>query len=160
MSELRCKTVRRSSGFSLIEMLTVIAVVGALSAVAIPSFSYMIASTRVKGAATNLQMSMLKSRSEAAKRNASVRIVANTGGWVAGWRVLDAANNVLESQGALRGVTVTTTPSTLTTITYLRSGRISGAAPSLLIRDPEVDSVIRCVSAELSGRPYVKANSC
>lgn len=147
-------------GFSLIEMLTVVAVIGVLLAVAVPSFSYMMASTRVKGAATNLQLAMVKARSEAAKRNALVTIRANTGGWVNGWTVVDAANNILQDQPALRGITVTVTPSGVTSVAFLGSGRISGSSPSFLIRDPKVDEIIRCVSSELSGRPYVKAESC
>lgn len=144
-------------GFTLLELLTVIAILAVLAVIGVPSFSDMIAKSRAIATATSLQLALVKARSEAVKRNASVSIVPNAGGWVAGWQLRDTGGNVIGVEDALRGVTVSTTA---TTVVYRPSGRIFGSAPSFEVTAANRTSVKRCVSAELSGRPYVAEGQC
>ena len=60
----------RATGFTLVEMLTVLTIVGILAMTAAPSFSPLIASKRAEAAATDLYIALVTARGEATKRNA------------------------------------------------------------------------------------------
>lgn len=66
------------SGFTLIELMVTVAVLGILSAIALPSFSGLLASSRVNSAATDLWAAMQFARSEAVKRNETVTVCPST----------------------------------------------------------------------------------
>ena len=145
----------------MIELLTVMGITGILAVIAVPSFSSLTASQRAKTVAAELFESLLKTRSEAIKRNASVTVSPNSGAWVNGWQVLDPVNaaNVLDSRGAATAVTITG-PSA---VTYRASGRVlAGSAASFLVTATAGSSIIyECISVDLTGRPYlVAASTC
>src|SRR5512140_629382 len=79
-------------GFTLTELLVVIAVASILAALAAPSFTDLIASKRAQAVASELYFSLLKARSEALTRNANVTLSPKAGGWQTGWQILDPAN--------------------------------------------------------------------
>jgi len=145
-----------AAGFSLVELLVVIAVIAVLGAIAFPEFQYLTAVTRTKSASTNLFLALNRARSEAVKRNAAVTITPTGGDWHAGWEIR-AGGTLISSQGALKGVTVASAPAT---VVYVSSGRIQGGAPTFEITDPKRTDLKRCVTANTSGRPYVKAEDC
>lgn len=176
---------RGSAGFTLLEMLSVIAIIGVLAAIAIPSFGFLAASTKVKGASTELYLALIRARSEAVKRNRSVAIVANNLGWAAGWQIIADTNNdndftnadtVVINQGVLQRVTInldcdgapTETLSGVTEdntrIKFRPSGRIVGEAgfcdgpPAFEVTSIDPDrgaALMRCIRADLTGRPFV-----
>jgi type IV fimbrial biogenesis protein FimT len=74
----------RVAGFTLIEMLTVLTIIGILVMTAAPSFSPLIASKRAEAAATDPYISLVTARSEATKRNADATLAQKTGGWQLG----------------------------------------------------------------------------
>jgi type IV fimbrial biogenesis protein FimT len=163
--------VRRapSKGFTVIELMIVVLVVGILAMIAAPSFSQMLANNRIKAASSNLHMSLLRARSEAVKRNSSV-VMARTGAhWGTGWTLTwdnpaTAAVDpiTLASEAAPAGVTISPNPGPAS-VTYLSSGRIQGAAVAFTVDDaanilPAAKS--RCVSVSLSGMPVVKEGAC
>lgn len=151
-------SVRRQAGFTLTELLAVVAVIAVLTSLAMPSFTNIISRNRAKGAATDLYVALTKARSEAVKRNANVTLSPNAGGWQAGWQTTDALNNVLDTHAAVNGVTIANGPAN---VVYQSSGRIQGAAaPSFLITGTGSYSVQRCVAISLSGRPNVKSSAC
>ncbi len=80
-----------SAGFTLIEVMVVVAIVAILATLAAPSFSEMLRRNRLSTAASALQVSLNLARSEAVKRGADARVTvaANTaaGGWTNGWTV-------------------------------------------------------------------------
>ena len=78
-------------GFTLIETMIVVLVVGILAAVAAPSMTEMYRTMRLSSASSALQVSLNLARSEAIKRgsDARVTVAANgtAGAWTNGWTV-------------------------------------------------------------------------
>ena len=146
------------SGFSLVELLTVIAVVAILAAVAIPSFNEVISNQRIKNASFELFSSLIVARSEAVKRNRDVTITAATGGWEEGWQIT-AGNTVLKSHSGLNNIVVSGAP---TSLVFRRTGRLTATAkPSFQFDvDPANEDFVRCISIELSGLPKTSKGEC
>lgn len=172
----------------MLELMAVIAIMGILAALAIPGFGYLAASTKVKGASTELYLALVRARSESVKRNRDVAVIADPGGWQDGWQVVADGNNdgdfddigggdvVVYSQGELRRVAINLdcdgTPAETaagagednTRVKFRPSGRIVAypgfcdGRPSFEVTSVDPDrqaALLRCVQADLSGRPYV-----
>lgn len=156
--------VDRPRGFSLVELLIVIAITGVLAAAAVPSFVSIIKGQRVKGMATDLFMSLTRARSEAIKLNADVTLSPVTAShWESGWRIANPGNagSYFESHSSVDSALLSNgTVAIPASVVYQSSGRISGTvAPSFDIFASGTTTT-RCVSVDLSGRPYVKGASC
>lgn len=63
----------RPRGFSLIEMLLVVAIAGIVLAIAVPSFQETLVNSRSRGVAESIQFGLIKARSDAINRNAPMR---------------------------------------------------------------------------------------
>jgi type IV fimbrial biogenesis protein FimT len=159
MTVTTCSRRRRFAGFTMVELLVTIAIAAILATVADPSFSGLIASQRAKAAASELFASFLTARSDAILRNANVTVSPLAGGWNQGWQILDPANNVLESHGALASVTIPQTGA----VTFRPSGRVTAASTSMFVITTTSGSSTnhQCISLNLNGRPYITAaNAC
>ena len=73
-------------GFTIIELMVVVAIVAILAALAAPSFTPLIERWRVRSAVEDLTSTIYYARSEAIKRGGGIAIDAS-GGWDQGWRV-------------------------------------------------------------------------
>jgi type IV fimbrial biogenesis protein FimT len=95
------------TGFTIIELMTTLVILGILIMVAIPSFNDLVVGTRIKGAASDIYAALTFARSEAIKRNTNVTVGPLTlgGQWVNGWQVMAGAT-VLATHGALSNLTV------------------------------------------------------
>ncbi|MDP1528868.1 GspH/FimT family pseudopilin [Rhodoferax sp.] len=90
-----------SAGFTLIELMVVVALAALLQSLALPAFRGFVNSMRLTVAVNSLFTSLLLARSEAIKRNGRAVVCktvtgetcVTTGGWQQGWIVFHDANN-------------------------------------------------------------------
>ena len=98
-------------GFSLLEVMVVVAILAILAALAGPSFTPMIERWRVRSATEDLQSSLYFARSEAIKRGGGISVAAKDGAdWSSGWQV-KSGTDVLQNTDAPTGVVVSLTDS-------------------------------------------------
>jgi type IV fimbrial biogenesis protein FimT len=154
---VRCARLHR--GFTLVELLTVVAVVAVLSTLAGPSMINLIATQRVRAVAGDLHLTLMKARGEAIKRNASVTVARSGSNWHDGWQINDPEGGaVLSTVSVPSGVTITNSPA-VASVVYAANGRTS-AVTSFVVTSSS-GTAVRCVAIDLTGRPYVKdASSC
>lgn len=151
-----CPAWRR--GFTIIEMMVVVAVLGALIAIAAPSFTNVIEKQRAKSAAADLHTALTRARSEAIKRNRDMTLSAKSGNWKNGWEMKDPDTDaVIEDHAAIAGLTITSSTSS---IVYRSSGRVSGAANISIDFAGTQTTSARCIYLDLSGRPTIKTEAC
>lgn len=98
-AQRRTRALQR--GFTLVELLIVLAVAAVLVLYVVPSFSALATSSKLTAASNALLSSMHLARSEAIKRNSRVVMCktadglscASAGGWEQGWIVFQDTNN-------------------------------------------------------------------
>ncbi len=157
---------KRQSGFTLVELLITVALVGVVSVIAVPNVQYLIAIYRVKTAATDLHTMLVLARSEALKRNSSVSITpVNASDWALGWSVV-SGSQVIARQDAYPGIVFSTrnaaySSKSVSSVVYTGTGRensIDGI--SFVLTSASVASFpARCVVLDPSGRPTVRKDS-
>ena len=147
----------RNAGFTLVELITVVAIVGVLAALAGPSFTEMIARQRLRTGAFDLVGDLMLARSEAIKRGVNVTVTPGTT-WAMGWTVDDAGAVRISQRGAFG--TGITSPSGATAVTFDRDGRSAGTSAIELSSPKTDDSSARCVTVQPSGRASASKGKC
>ena len=152
----RGTTVR--SGFTIIELMIVMAVVAIFVTIAVPSMRDMVVATQVRTAASDLYQSVILARSEAIKRAANVDIVPTSGDWAQGWTVT-AGGTTIDAHDAPANVLVT--PNTTGNITYRLDGRLSSNVRNLTLYTTASSGVIaaRCVTIDPSGKATIRTDT-
>jgi type IV fimbrial biogenesis protein FimT len=157
--------MRTHDGFTLVELLIVVTLIGILASIAAPSFNETILSQRVKSTSFDLIASLSYARSEAIKRNNSVTIAPVGGDWASGWTITAPSattpgeTDTLRSQASAQNITIDGPAS----IVYGRSGRVTtGAGSSVEIDDSQSNANIapRCITLDPTGVPRAKQEAC
>jgi len=146
------------SGFTIIELMIVVAVVAIFVTIAVPSMRDMVVATQVRTAASDLYQSVILARSEAIKRAANVDIVPTSGDWALGWTVTSGGTTI-DSHDATTNVSVT--PSTTGNITYRLDGRLSSNVRNLTLFTTASSGVVaaRCVIIDPSGKATIRTDT-
>jgi len=159
------------AGFTLTELMVVVAVAGVLAVIAMPSFKSLTQSQQVKNASMDIYTSLILARSEAIKRNTDVTVTAvdypvtfpapahNERGWVIvaiNDPLTTADDTTIQNQSQLKGIALTATPNNSLWVTYRRTGRAT-TAPILTIdaHGATTTPYARCIKVELSGMPRI-----
>jgi type IV fimbrial biogenesis protein FimT len=140
------------NGFTITELLIAVAILGIVTAMAMPDLSDFLVSQRIKTASYDLYADMVFSRSEAIKRNQNVTM-SSIG--TSGWTIEDAGGVDIRKHPPFPGRIEITGP---TTITFTRSGRQQAGDLTFIIDDSEGNASIkrRCIYLDTSGRPSSK----
>jgi|KBSSwiStaDraftv2_1062776.scaffolds.fasta_scaffold656191_2 type IV fimbrial biogenesis protein FimT len=157
-------------GFTLIEALLVIVVIGVLLALAAPSFITFTSGQKVKTASFELYSTFTYARSEALKRRADVTITAAGSDWKDGWTITSTTpapnpsdppiSVTLRNQDPLSGVTMTPNPAGTLAVIYKANGRVvSGMSVLIQPQSGDLSAVNpnRCVQLGSTGLPKTTA---
>ena len=130
--------MRRVPGFTLIEMMVVLAIIGILLMIGTPLFSQFVANSRIRAAAEAFANAVAQARTEAIKRNQPVEFLISSG-WLVCTVADSAASNCTQGnpavlfQGAgkegIAEVTATVTPAGSTRVAFDSFGRIIAISP-------------------------------
>lgn len=120
-----------SAGFTMTELMTALAVIALLSALAVPTMRSVIENGRIRAASTSIQNGIALARTEAVRLNTQVEFAFTANGWevrrVAGAQVLHQAAG--REVGAT-GLSISVVPADADRVTYNAFGRVATINPS------------------------------
>lgn len=157
-------------GFTLIELMITVAILGAVLGIALPSYREFVAASRVRAATFDLMSMLTLARSEAIKRNNIVALELAAGGWsVAAPDV--ATGVVIQRREVFSGVSLACKTGAgcpaagvqwpTGGVIYSGNGRLPSGTTSPTIDLSSAETGIkRCISIDLSGQPRSAATVC
>jgi type IV fimbrial biogenesis protein FimT len=170
--------MKRQAGFTLVELMTVAAIVALLLSIGVPSYKYITTSYRMSSEVNNLLGDLMYARGEALKEGQGVTVCVSSNGtgctggaWQNGWIVFSnptgaanpVAGTILRVQAPFSGNPPDTfvANSGITAVTYNREGFATTAAgfPNTLItlHNPTANSgYTRCLSVSPQGMAYTE----
>ncbi|MGO9802857.1 MAG: GspH/FimT family pseudopilin [Steroidobacteraceae bacterium] len=169
--------MKRHTGFSLTELMVVVAIIAILLVIGVPSFRYVTNASRMSSEINGLLGDLMYTRAEAIKEGQSVSLCVSSNGvtcsglttWANGWIVFPDTNpptftpavgSVLRQQTAFAGTTPDTlTPNTaITGVSFNRDGFAQAAggatfpATILTLHDATANAAwTRCLQITLVG---------
>jgi type IV fimbrial biogenesis protein FimT len=161
---------RRANGFTLIEVLMVVAISSILMGIAIPGIKSLLNTQKMKSASFDLVTTAMLARSEAIKWSgasaSSISIVAPSNDFSQGWCIVftsatpcsmsSPTDGVMQIIKPTLGVTYTY-QGTAAPITFTSTGRLSGGvAVTLLVTDVDDFATPRCVTFDTNGNARVQ----
>lgn len=148
-------------GFTLIELMVTIVVIGVLLGIVVPSFTDMTLTSKLRTQVMELQAGALLARSEAIKRNQPVRFCASndgetcSGDWVDGWVVLAQDDSIIQvGTAAANGFLI---ESEVAEFEFSATGAGTTASSLRVCRfNPSVGARERVLTVGLTGRTNVE----
>ena len=164
-------------GFTLIELMITISILGILLGVGLPSFVTFINNNKITSEANDLIYSFHMARSEAIKRGTEVRIASMNGtSWADGWKVvadlngdtdyIDAGDIIMQWDPLDGGSALTVVATNATSSVYVsfnaRGGMIPNNASFIFTLTPsDCDTVAsRIISITPTGRANIDHGDC
>jgi type IV fimbrial biogenesis protein FimT len=155
------KRSRADAGFTLIELMVVVALIAIVSTLAAPAFTSMIATMSAKSASFDLVGDLAMARSESLKRNASVSVVPVGGSWANGWQVTAPGEaEPLRVRSALSSRITLEAPEA--GVVFLPNGRLNddAANASWAITSTLEGVAPRCIVVTPTGTARAKRGAC
>ncbi|KAB7623156.1 GspH/FimT family pseudopilin [Alkalilimnicola sp. S0819] len=169
--------MKTTNGFTLIELMVVVALLGIVVAIAVPSFTDIVRDNRITTQANDMLAALNLARSEAIKRNQRVSVCPSSnltncsGGtdWSVGWIVFTDANGngavdagtdtVLKVWDAPAGAPNITGPGQ---IRYAGNGMLDQAAAQTIVHRAKgcSNTEQRRITVALTGRPGTTNEAC
>jgi len=151
-------TLRGERGFTLIEFMVAVLIIGLLSGIAAPALMTMIATQRVKTATFDLYTAVTYARSEAIKRNSVVTIAPRGGNFANGYDV-GTGGLVLRSELGSPAVTIDA-PGGIA-LAFDGYGRLTTTGAYQLELSSAQNSGLskRCLIISPTGRPSIRVDS-
>ena len=159
--------MQRVRGFTLIELMIAVALLGIIASLAAPSMANFAIRQRVSSQANEMMLSLAFARAEAIKRNAQIRLLPVTNsaeGWQDGWcvgptsmtscthadrlKVFEAKSDVSVSSGDFVG----------TPLTFNRDGTAFPQQGNFFVTSPKLNANgldARCINISAQGRPHL-----
>jgi type IV fimbrial biogenesis protein FimT len=152
----------RAGGFTLIEVMVVVAILAVLAAIAGPSFRSFIGTMNSKSAAFDLVGDLTAARSEAIKRNQVTTIVPVGGNWANGWQVIASGVAVRERAALTSALSVTGAPAA--GVSFQPNGRLAADTADANLKWSISSSIsgvtARCVVITPTGSARSNSASC
>ncbi len=160
---------KRQYGFTIMELMIVIAIAGILAMLAVPNFGVMIKNNCLITKTNSMVSSLQFARSEAVKRNSSVSLSALNGGdasneWGTGWNIVDDSTAATIRVVQLQQCSTTTADETstapsVTAISYAGDGFLTDGG-TIDICDDRTGETGRRITISATGRPGVSEIVC
>lgn len=176
---MRIPTGKQQSGFTLVELVMVMVILGVVAAIGIPSFTELVRGSQMTSRANSLIGAMKLARSEAISRGRPVSVCPSTDGqscggdWAAGWLVatdagtagsIDAADGdeVLRVDSSDTNVSTAGTPAPPDYVRFLSNGLREGDnTQTIRLERPECGTgEAREIEISATGRAQVNKADC
>lgn len=153
----------RFKGFTLVELMVVVALLAIMASIAIPSFQTMILNNRLSNTTNALLTGLQLARSEAVTNRTAITVCgantaqnacANSTNWSSGALILQGTTLIRSIPLNLAGVTVSSTSNSLT---YNSNGTTTAA--TLTISDSRGNDSARTITVNVIG-PSCTGSSC
>ncbi len=147
------QAAQQNSGFTLVELMVTVAVLAVLLGIGIPSFQGTLDKRRIIGAAEQIYADLQYARSEAIRRNATVRVSFQTGtNWCYGITTLASCNCNTANNCQLDGVEKVVAGADFRNVTLSTGGvtNVAFAPQRGTTANPMTASLLRSTSPALS----------
>lgn len=154
--------IRNTKGFTIIELMTTVAILAVIAALAVPSIGNLMRKNKLTAAANELYASVSIARSEAIKRKSNITLEPVGNNWGNGWRVMDGVNKVNQSNPIAEGFSGSS-QADKGVLTFSPSGYTTVSNPWGVddgVKFCDGDGKAKIVTVRTSGSIAVKDASC